>query len=138
MNPGPPAWGAGEVIRGSLGSSKSSQRVTPDVDPFKYLRETVKEWGAEMSKIILENNKIILEFDSPDVTHRFIDLLRMLGLTTNIVERKIIIKYDPNFELYLRNDKNYKERTIRDYMNYLRRLDGKKLSYQLYLEVGRN
>ncbi len=41
-----------------------------------------------MYKVILENNKVILEFDPPKATHRFIDLLRMLGLTTNIVERK--------------------------------------------------
>jgi len=71
-----------------------------------------------MYKVILKNIKVILEFDSPEVTHRFTDLLRMLGLSANIVERKIVIRYDKGFELYLRNDKKYAERTIRDYMRY--------------------
>ena len=70
--------------------------------------------------MILENNKVILEFGSPEVTRRFIDLLRMLRLTANIVERKIVIRYDKDFELYLRNNKKYAERIIRDYMRYLK------------------
>ena len=73
-----------------------------------------------MYKVILENNKVILEFDPPKATHRFIDLLRMLRLTANIVEGKIVIRYDKGFELYLRNNKKYAERTIRDYMRYLK------------------
>lgn len=91
-----------------------------------------------MSRIIVEGNKLILEFSDPDKLAKFVEVLRMMGVTNNITERKIIIRYDKGFELYLRNDKNYNERTIRDHMNYLRRLDGKELSYQLYLEINKN
>ena len=137
MNPGSPAWGDGELLQGMRGSSKSFQGVTPEHSPcFKYLQSTLREWGNAMNRIIIEGNRVILEFNDTSKMSKLIEVLRTLGVT--LIEKKVVVRYDPDFELFLRNDKKYDERTIRDYMNYLRKLDGKELNYKLYLQVSNN
>ncbi len=104
---------------------------------LKYLYEFLSD-GAWMSKIIVENNRLILEFRDPDKLSKFIELLRMLGVTSNVERKEIMIHYDGKFRDYLEKDRQLSPRTVDDYMRYLRKLDGKVINYDLYLEISNN
>ena len=142
LNPGPPAPKTGAltgIISGSRGAAKNQTRVTPsNVTPFLYLQKTVREWGIIMNQVIVEGSKLILEFQDQDKLSKFLELLRYLGLTRTIKKKEIVIKYDELFRRYLEKDRQLDERTITDYMRYLRKLDGKTINYDLYLSISHN
>ncbi|RLG88946.1 MAG: hypothetical protein DRO18_00420 [Thermoprotei archaeon] len=75
-----------------------------------------------MSKIIVENNKQILDFQDPDKLS--IELLKMLGVTSSIKRKEIKIRYDEKFRDYLEKDRQPHERTVKDYKNYLKSWTG--------------
>ena len=141
----PPAPKAGTqrfLLAGSSGSGKIWHGVTPDHpnadgSRFKYSEEP-KIMGIEMSRVIIENDKLILEFKDRDKLMKFVAFLKALGVTKNIEKKEIVIKYDEKFKEYMKKDRNLDDGTIRDYMNYLQKLNGKVINYDLYLEVSHN
>jgi len=94
--------------------------------------------GTQVSRIIVEGSRLLLEFPDQDKLTKFVELLRLLGVTTNIEKREIRIRYEDSFRLYLEKDRQLDGRTIRDYLNYLRKLDGKVVDNTLYLEISHN
>ncbi len=91
-----------------------------------------------MNQVIVEGSKLILEFQDQDKLSKFLELLRYLGLTRTIKKKEIVIKYDELFRRYLEKDRQLSDRTIEDYMRYLRKLDSKTVNYGLYLEISNN
>ena len=141
MNPGPPAPKTGaleNLLVGSRGAAKNSERVTPS-NVIRLIYSQLSDIsGALMSKIIVENNKLILEFQDQDKLSKFIELLKILGVTAKIEKREIKIKYDEKFRDYLEKDRQLDKRTVVDYMRYLRKLDNKTINYDLYLSISHN
>ena len=141
MNPGPPAPKTGGqrfLLAGQVGAAKIWQGVTPDHGTrFKYSEEALVN-GATVSRILVENNRLVLEFGDQDKLLKFVELLKMLGVTQSIERKEIKIRYDEKFREYLEKDRDLAERTVRDYMNYLRKLNGKTINYDLYLEISGN
>ncbi|RLG77626.1 MAG: hypothetical protein DRO12_01805, partial [Thermoprotei archaeon] len=88
-----------------------------------------------MPRIIVENNRVVIEFTSADDLSKFINFLQSLGVTNNIEKREVRIEYDGRFWEYLIKDRQLSEKTARDYMNYLKKLSGKTVNYDLYLEI---
>lgn len=88
-----------------------------------------------MPRIIVENNRVVIEFTSADDLSKFINFLQSLGVTSNIEKREVRIEYDGRFWEYLIKDRQLSEKTARDYMNYLKKLSGKTVNYDLYLEI---
>jgi len=76
LNPGPPAPEAGA----HEASSKLGEGVTPETHDsrFKYSWTPVII-GIRVSRVVVESNKVVLEFDDPDRLSKFIELLRLLG-----------------------------------------------------------
>jgi len=142
LNPGPPAPKTGALeglIKGSRGAAKNWERVTPgDIQRFINLQKTVKEWGIIMNQVIVEGTRVILEFNDSDKITKFIELLKLLGLTSNIKKKELVIRYDERFRDYLEKDRQLDKRTITDYMRYLKKLDNKVINYDLYLEISNN
>jgi len=132
LNPGPPAPQAGD-LRPPI---ERGQGVTPD-SHLKYSWTSVIN-GTQVSRIIVEGRRLLLEFPDQDKLTKFVELLRLLGVTTIIEKREIRIRYEDGFRLYLEKDRQLDGRTIRDYLNYLRKLDGKVVDYTLYLEISHN
>lgn len=58
-------------------------------------------------------------------------MLRLLGVINNIERREIYTRYEDGFRLYLEKYRQLHERTTRNYLNYLKKLDGKVISYDL-------
>jgi len=106
--------------------------------PFKHLVGTLSQWEVKISRVTVEENRLVLEFSGPDKLMKFVELLKLLGVTSNIEEREIRLKYDESFRLYLEKYRELHGRTVRDYMNYLKKLDGKPISYDFYLEISYN
>jgi len=68
---------------------------------------------------------------------KFVEFLQSLGVSN--VERKAIkIEYDERFWDYLVKDRDLDERTAKWYMNYLRKLSGRAINYDLYLDISGN
>ena len=135
LNPGPPAPEAGA----HEASSKLGEGVTPETHDsrFKYSWTPVII-GIRVSRVVVESNKVVLEFDDPDRLSKFIELLRLLGVTNNVEKKEVRIRYEDGFRLYLEKDRQLEERTTRDYLNYLKKLNGKVINYDLYLRVSHN
>ncbi len=58
-----------------------------------------------MVRIIVELNRVTLEFEDPDKVSKFIDFLQSLGVTSNIEKREIKLEYDEMFWNYLIKDR---------------------------------
>ena len=123
------------LLAGSIGVAKSWEGVTPDSPAFLNIPEAVKKWRIEMNKIVVKNNKLVLEFQDQDKLMKFIELLKLLGVTQDVEKREIKIRYDESFKLYLERDRGLHEHIVRDYLNYLKKLNGKTINYGLYLEI---
>jgi hypothetical protein len=89
---------------------------------------------ASVSKIIVENHRLVLEFNNPDKMSKFVESLKLLGVTNNVERKKIRIRCDEAFRLYLERDRELHKRTVRDCMIYLKKLSGKVINYYLYRE----
>ncbi|MEM1961795.1 MAG: integrase [Sulfolobales archaeon] len=63
------------------------------------------------------------------------ELLRSLGVTVAGGKRERFIEFNEMFMEYLIKDRGQQEKTAKCYMNYLRRLDGKPLTYGTFLEI---
>ncbi len=101
---------------------------------LKYLYAT-NILGDTLVKIIVEGSKAVLEFTSPEDLSKFIEFLNSLGVTRNIVKKETKIEYDEKFWDYLVKDRQLDEKTAKSYMNYLRKLDGEVINYDLYLRI---
>ncbi len=94
--------------------------------------------GVEMiQQIVLRGNKLIITLSSPDVAHNLLQLFQMLGVR-QVEKENIVIKYEDRFWRYLTIDRNIDEVTARSYCNYIKRLEGREISYDLYLEIANN
>ena len=91
-----------------------------------------------VNRVIVENNIVILEFDEPTKLSKFIEFLRALGVTSSIKRKEVTIRCDEKFKEYLLKDRRLNERTAKDYMNYLRKMEGKTVNYDLYLKISSN
>ena len=91
LNPRPQAYEAGDLIGGSIGASKSFQGATPGHpgSPFKYSEEVLSQWEVKVSRVIVESNKLILEFNDQDKLMKFVELLKMLGVPAPSRERRL-------------------------------------------------
>jgi len=98
---------------------------------YESLRDTV-------ARIVVEGNRISIEFSSPDDVRKFIDFIQALGVTGNIEKKELKIEYDVKFWDYLTKDRQLDLKTAKDYMNYLKKLNGKVIDYNLYLEIAGN
>ncbi len=99
---------------------------------FSYLKR------KSIAKIVIENNRVILEFNDSRRIDGFIRFLYLLGVTTSVEKREIRIEYEPKFWDYLVKDRGLSEKTSRSYLNYMRKLSGKIIDYNLYLEILNN
>jgi len=118
-------------------STERLKKLPPDHAPFKYLPDTNIQWGTVV-KIVIQGDRVILEFNSTDDVHKFITFLQSLGVTSNVEKREIRIEYDLRFWDYLVKDRQLDIKTTRSYMNYLRKLDGEVINYDLYLRILNN
>ncbi len=99
---------------------------------FSYLKR------KSIARIIIENNRVVLEFNDPRRIDGFIQFLHLLGVTIGVEKREIRIESDPRFWDYLVKDRGLNEKTSRSYLNYMRKLLGKVIDYNLYLEILNN
>jgi len=139
----PPALKTGRTSAESLADLNSFMEVTPPATTksmntfaygFKYPYTSIFK-GISVPRIIVENNRVVIEFTSADDLSKFINFLQSLGVTSNIEKREVRIEYDGRFWEYLIKDRQLSEKTARDYMNYLKKLSGKTVNYDLYLEI---
>jgi len=139
----PPALKTGRTSAESSADLNSFMEVTPPATTksmntfaygFKYPYPSIFK-GISVPRIIVENNRVVIEFTSADDLSKFINFLQSLGVTNNIEKREVRIEYDEWFWEYLIKDRQLSEKTARDYMNYLRKLSGKTVNYDLYLEI---
>jgi len=100
---------------------------------LKYIGDALNSRDT-VSKLTIEGSKVILEFNNVDALTKFVEFLKSIGIV-NIQKREIRIKVDSQFEEYLRKDRGLNERTIRDYLNYLKKLENEVLEYSLYLKI---
>jgi len=75
-------------------------------------------------------SKLSIEFQRSRRSARFLELLKALGLVNTIKRWEVVIHCNKMFRSYLK-DRGLSEGTARDYMNCLRRLDGKAMNYDL-------
>jgi len=123
-------------MTGNMGSMKSFDGVTPSArNPLLNPGSTDGKWEITMNRVILDGNKVIIDFPSVEVSHKFLELLKQLGVTGNIEKKEIKLKYDEKFREYLLKDRGLHEKTARWYMNYLKKLDGETINYDLYLKI---
>jgi len=102
---------------------------------YNYVSQVLINIVREMlGGIRIDGNRIIIEFVSLDALLKFVEFLKSLGVTI-IQRREIRIVVDKQFEEYLRKDRGLDERTIRDYLNYLRKIENEALDYNLYLRI---
>jgi len=111
-----------------------SDHTSYPLELLKYAEEYENMRGA-VGRIIVEGNKVIIEFEDPDKSAKLIEFLRSLGVTATVEKKELKIEYDERFKEYLLKDRQIDERTARDYMNYLKKLAGKVIDYNLYLEI---
>ncbi len=90
-----------------------------------------------LRRLLIENNKVVLEFDTCNDAYKFVELLRVLGVG-RIEKREVRIEYDERFYEYMLKDRRIDKKTARDYMNYLKKLSGKIINYDLYLSIANN
>jgi len=100
---------------------------------FLYLRDLLDSRAA-VSRLTVEGNRLVLEFDNVEALTKFVEFLRSLGIS-NIQKREIRIMLDKQFEEYLRKDRQLSERTVKDYLNYLKKLENEVMDYSLYLRI---
>jgi len=101
-----------------------------NLEVYRAIRDTV-------TRIIVEGNKITVEFSSPDDASKFVSFLQSLGVNS-VMKKEIRIEYDERFWDYLTKDRQIDTRTARDYMRYLKKLNGRVIDYNLYLEIVNN
>ena len=106
----------------------------PHRDSLKYLA-ACEVRRVEVVRVIIEGNRVTLEFEDAEKRDKFVDFLRSIGVSGDIVKREIRIEYDEKFWEYLVKDRGLDARTAKWYMNYLRKLAGKAINYDLYLEI---
>ena len=117
------------------GSRTDNKKLPPDhFGLLKYLPNTNNLRGA-LVRIIVESNKVTLEFNSPDDVQKFLNFIQTLGVTSNIIRKEIRIEYDEGFWDYLTKDRGIDKRTAKSYMNYLKKLSGQNIDYNLYLKI---
>jgi len=114
--------------------SVESELMSYPLELLKYLKNPESLRGVVV-KIIVEGNRVEIEFGSPDDVLKFVDFIRSLGVTSDVVKKEVRIEYDEKFWDYLVKDRQLDTRTARDYMNYLKKLNGKTINYNLYLEI---
>ncbi|MEM4619998.1 MAG: integrase [Desulfurococcaceae archaeon] len=99
--------------------------------------QNVRETVLEILRIVKNGENLVVEIsDKKDV--ELLKELLGLGVTKQGVPNSIRIQYDDGFKEYLLRDRGLMERTSKDYINYLKRLEGKVLDYNLYLEISNN
>jgi len=112
--------------------SVESELMSYPLELLKYLKNLESLRGAV--RITVEGNKVSVEFNSVEDVTKFISFLQSLGVT-NVEKREVRVEYDEKFWDYLVKDRQLDTRTARDYMNYLKKLNGKTINYNLYLEI---
>ncbi|MEM4619841.1 MAG: integrase [Desulfurococcaceae archaeon] len=91
----------------------------------------------EILRIVKNGENIVIELtDKKDV--ELLKELLGLGVTNHQYSSEIKIQYDDRFKDYLLKDRGLMERTVKDYLNYLKKLEGRVLDYNLYLEISSN
>ncbi|MEM4618963.1 MAG: hypothetical protein QW607_01985, partial [Desulfurococcaceae archaeon] len=121
-----------------LSRTVSNISVTPSAR-FINLTNTqnVREPVLEILRIVKNGENLVIEIsDKKDV--ELLKELLGLGVTKQSVPNSIRIQYDDGFKEYLLRDRGLMERTVKDYLNYLKRLEGKTIDYNLYLEISSN
>jgi len=112
---------------------KSFLNSYPLHELLKYLEDCLNT-GCSLSNIMIDGNKLIIEFSDLDRLAKVVEFLKSLEVT-NIQRHEIRIAVDKQFEEYLRKDRQLSERMIRDYLNYLRKVENEVLDYRLYLHI---
>ncbi|MEM4620234.1 MAG: integrase, partial [Desulfurococcaceae archaeon] len=121
-----------------LSRTVSNISVTPSVrfiNPNNL--QNVRESVLEILRIVKNGENIVIELtDKKDV--ELLKELLGLGVTNHQYSSEIKIQYDDRFKEYLLKDRGLMERTVKDYLNYLKKLEGRVLDYNLYLEISNN
>ncbi|MEM4618938.1 MAG: integrase [Desulfurococcaceae archaeon] len=126
-----------------LSRTVSNSSVTPE---YRFINLTntqnVRESVLEILRIVKEKDSLRIELNDLKDVLMLKELLGLglgLGVNNQHYNMSVIkIQYDDRFKEYLLKDRGLMERTVKDYINYLKRLEGKSIDYNLYLEISNN
>jgi len=113
---------------------ESEERLTPAAGFICVWQDLINIVRDVIRSVSVSGDKVIIEFIDISALAKFVEFLKSLGVS-NIQKREIKIIIDKQFEEYLRKDRGLDERTIRDYLNYLRKIENEALDYNLYLRI---
>ncbi|MEM1672982.1 MAG: integrase [Archaeoglobaceae archaeon] len=120
-----------------LSRTETDIPVTPE---YRFINpgypQNVRETVLQILRIVKEKDTLRIELsDSKDV-ELFRSLLTGLGVTKQqLTTSTVKIKIDDRFKDYLLKDRGLMERTAKDYLNYIKKLEGRTIDYNLYLEI---
>ena len=117
-------------------AERNAELSYPRTEAFKYSWLSVNKRDM-VFRVAVDGNRVVLEFSDVGKLAVFLELLRRLGVT-GVEKRELRIDYNEKFYDYLLRDRNIDRRTVKDYMRYLKKLAGKVINYDLYLEISNN
>jgi len=82
--------------------------------------------------VAIQGSEAVLRIISPDDALSFISFLHALDVK-NVEKKGTVIRLEQRFWDYLIKDRGLDERTERCYASYLKRLERREVSYDLYL-----